>query len=160
MMLVSVVVVSVVGMIVLSFYHCVRCDPAPFYLFDEIDQALDANHRAAVSRLIQRQARDRDSPAQFITTTFRPELVGVADKCYGIAMQNKVSSIYPLSKNEAKVFVADLMTEEEALMGPSVASAVTHVQQLSLTSGGRVSAVSAISARSKQVQLSAVLEEE
>lgn len=22
-----------------------KCDPAPFYLFDEIDQALDAQHR-------------------------------------------------------------------------------------------------------------------
>lgn len=27
-----------------------RCDPAPFYLFDEIDQALDANYRAGVAR--------------------------------------------------------------------------------------------------------------
>lgn len=26
-----------------------KCDPAPFYLFDEIDQALDAQHRKAVS---------------------------------------------------------------------------------------------------------------
>ena len=26
-----------------------KCDPAPFYLFDEIDQALDATHRKAVS---------------------------------------------------------------------------------------------------------------
>ena len=25
-----------------------RCDPAPFYLFDEIDAALDATHRTAV----------------------------------------------------------------------------------------------------------------
>ena len=26
-----------------------KCDPAPFYLFDEIDQALDSNHRKAVA---------------------------------------------------------------------------------------------------------------
>ncbi len=26
-----------------------KCDPAPFYLFDEIDQALDAQHRKAVA---------------------------------------------------------------------------------------------------------------
>lgn len=26
-----------------------KCDPAPFYLFDEIDQALDSQHRKAVS---------------------------------------------------------------------------------------------------------------
>ena len=26
-----------------------KCDPAPFYLFDEIDQALDAQHRKSVA---------------------------------------------------------------------------------------------------------------
>lgn len=26
-----------------------KCDPAPFYLFDEIDQALDSMHRKAVA---------------------------------------------------------------------------------------------------------------
>ncbi len=33
-----------------------RCDPAPFYLFDEIDAALDSVHRTAVAKMIQRQA--------------------------------------------------------------------------------------------------------
>jgi structural maintenance of chromosome 3 (chondroitin sulfate proteoglycan 6) len=75
-----------------------RCDPAPFYLFDEIDQALDANYRAEVARLIQRQAEDKEAPAQFITTTFRPELVAVAHKCYGISLANKASTIHPLAK--------------------------------------------------------------
>jgi ABC-type Mn2+/Zn2+ transport system ATPase subunit len=32
-----------------------RCDPAPFYLFDEIDQALDSSYRAALASLIQKQ---------------------------------------------------------------------------------------------------------
>jgi DNA repair ATPase RecN len=77
-----------------------RCDPAPFYLFDEIDQALDANYRAGVARLIQKQVNSVDAPAQFITTTFRPELVAVANRCYGIALQNKNSRIYPLEKVE------------------------------------------------------------
>lgn len=31
-----------------------KCDPAPFYLFDEIDQALDAQHRKAVSGTVLR----------------------------------------------------------------------------------------------------------
>ena len=26
-----------------------KCDPAPFYLFDEIDQALDPEHRLSVA---------------------------------------------------------------------------------------------------------------
>lgn len=30
-----------------------KCDPAPFYLFDEIDQALDSQHRKAVSGILE-----------------------------------------------------------------------------------------------------------
>ena len=30
-----------------------RCDPAPFYLFDEVDAALDPDYRGAVARVIQ-----------------------------------------------------------------------------------------------------------
>merc|ERR1719172_433598 len=58
-----------------------RCDPAPFYIFDEIDAALDATHRAALAAMIGRQAAKHGedgeprTPAQFITTTFRPELL-------------------------------------------------------------------------------------
>lgn len=44
-----------------------RCDPAPFYLFDEIDQALDVEHRKAVADMIH----ELSAEAQFITTTFR-----------------------------------------------------------------------------------------
>lgn len=90
-----------------------RCDPAPFYLFDEIDQALDANYRAAVAHLIAKQASDPDNPAQFITTTFRPEMVDVAAKHYGIALVNKASNIYPLTKGDAQNFVTNMMLEEE-----------------------------------------------
>uniref|UniRef100_A0A7S2ANS6 RecF/RecN/SMC N-terminal domain-containing protein n=1 Tax=Octactis speculum TaxID=3111310 RepID=A0A7S2ANS6_9STRA len=92
-----------------------RCDPAPFYLFDELDQALDSTYRAAVAAMIQRQASHPTNPTQFITTTFRPELVNVAAKCYGISLQNKNSNIHPLSKGEALSFVADLMNEEEGV---------------------------------------------
>jgi structural maintenance of chromosome 3 (chondroitin sulfate proteoglycan 6) len=67
-----------------------RCDPAPFYLFDELDQALDSTYRAAVASLIQRQANSEENPTQFICSTFRPELVSVANRCYGISHQNKV----------------------------------------------------------------------
>ena len=32
-----------------------RCDPAPFYLFDEIDAALDPLHRTAVAQMLKKQ---------------------------------------------------------------------------------------------------------
>lgn len=57
-----------------------RCDPAPFYLFDEIDQNLDPDHRKSVGRMIERLSTN----AQFITTTFRAELLDHADKFYGV----------------------------------------------------------------------------
>jgi len=92
-----------------------RCDPAPFYMFDELDQALDSTYRAAVANLIQRQANDKENPTQFIVTTFRPELVAVSNRCYGVSHQNKVSSIHSLSRKDALKFVANLMNEEEAV---------------------------------------------
>merc|ERR1719445_1444942 len=52
-----------------------RCDPAPFYLFDEVDAALDPDFRSAIANLIADQA----SSAQFLATTFRPELLQRAD---------------------------------------------------------------------------------
>jgi len=92
-----------------------RCDPAPFYLFDELDQALDSSHRAAVAALIQRQASSDENPTQFICSTFRPELVAVSNRCYGISHQNKVSNLHHLSKKDAMHFIANLMNEEEAV---------------------------------------------
>ena len=50
-----------------------RCDPAPFYLFDEIDAALDPQYRTTVARMLGRQAHDSANPAQFIVTTFHPQ---------------------------------------------------------------------------------------
>jgi len=92
-----------------------RCDPAPFYLFDELDQALDSTYRAAVATVIQKQANSKENPTQFICSTFRPELVQVADHCYGISHQDKVSSVHHLSKRDALKFIANLMSEEEAV---------------------------------------------
>jgi structural maintenance of chromosome 3 (chondroitin sulfate proteoglycan 6) len=98
-----------------------RCDPAPFYLFDELDQALDSTYRAAVASLIKRQATpsdDADNPresTQFICSTFRPELVAAANRCFGISHQNKVSSLHLLSKNDSLHFIANLMSEEEVV---------------------------------------------
>ncbi|TFK38980.1 structural maintenance of chromosome protein 3 [Crucibulum laeve] len=79
-----------------------KCDPAPFYLFDEIDANLDAQYRTAVASMIQ----SLSSTAQFITTTFRPEMLQTADKFYGVLFNNqKVSSIRAIKREEAQQFV-------------------------------------------------------
>jgi len=80
-----------------------KCDPAPFYLFDEIDQALDPAHRSSVASML----RELSEKAQFITTTFRPELLDAADKFYGVIYRNKMSMVRTISSEEAREFVED-----------------------------------------------------
>eukprot|EP00871_Galdieria_phlegrea_P005779 jgi/Galph1/689/GphlegSOOS_G5386.1 len=77
-------------------------DPAPFYLFDEIDANLDATYRKAVSHLIQNQSK---KGTQFITTTFRPEFLLVADKWFGVSHLNKLSTIQEVPRDDALLFV-------------------------------------------------------
>ncbi|KAH7970016.1 hypothetical protein HPB52_023905 [Rhipicephalus sanguineus] len=47
-----------------------KCDPAPFYIFDEVDACLDAQHRQCLADILE----ELSSESQFICTTFRPEL--------------------------------------------------------------------------------------
>ncbi len=82
-----------------------RCDPAPFYLFDEIDAALDAAHRTAVSALVAREAGEKG--VQFIATTFRPELVTVCDKVYGVSHAARVSRVDVITKEAALQFLGE-----------------------------------------------------
>lgn len=42
---------------------------------------------------------------QFITTTFRPELVKVADKIYGVTHKNRVSRVDVVTKEDALDFI-------------------------------------------------------
>lgn len=79
-----------------------RLDPAPFYLFDEIDANLDATHRQAVANVIRNQAGTK---AQFITTTFRPEFVNAGDKWFGVTHRSKVSSVQEVTQDVALTFI-------------------------------------------------------
>ena len=82
-----------------------RCDRAPFYLFDEIDAALDPQYRINVANIISRQANDGQNPTQFIQTTFAPELVNIADHVYGVTFKNKVSSVDLIDAEEGLAFL-------------------------------------------------------
>lgn len=77
-------------------------DPAPFYLFDEIDANLDAQYRTAVAEMLKRSSA---SGGQFICTTFRPEMLLVAEKCYGVSYLGKASRIDVVSTEQALEFV-------------------------------------------------------
>ncbi|VDP23805.1 unnamed protein product [Soboliphyme baturini] len=98
-----------------------KCDPAPFYLFDEIDAALDSQHRKAVADMISKLSKN----AQFITTTFRKELLVKADKFYGVRFRNKVSRISAFTIVTCRVSHIDCVTAEEA--ADFVEDDATHV---------------------------------
>jgi structural maintenance of chromosome 3 (chondroitin sulfate proteoglycan 6) len=53
--------------------------------------------------MIKRQADA--GTTQFITTTFRPELVKVADRVYGVTHKNRVSRVDVITKEEALYFI-------------------------------------------------------
>jgi structural maintenance of chromosome 3 (chondroitin sulfate proteoglycan 6) len=50
-----------------SVFSIQKCDPAPFYLFDEIDANLDADRRTGVAAMIDELSQS----GQYICTTFR-----------------------------------------------------------------------------------------
>lgn len=74
-----------------------RADPAPFYLFDELDAALDSQLRTSLASVILRSAEK----AQFIMTTFKPELCKNATKLFEVKFKNKASSIRQIDRARA-----------------------------------------------------------
>ncbi|CCE91746.1 cohesin subunit SMC3 TDEL_0D01620 [Torulaspora delbrueckii] len=76
-------------------------DPAPFYLFDEIDAALDKQYRTAVAGIIKALSAN----AQFICTTFRTDMLQVADKFFRVKYENKISTVVEVDRQEAINFI-------------------------------------------------------
>lgn len=72
-------------------------------IFDEVDANLDAQYRTAVASLLV--SISAEAGTQFICTTFRPEIVLVADKCYGVTFHDKTSSIDCVPTEDALNFV-------------------------------------------------------
>ena len=87
-----------------------RTDPAPFYLFDEIDTNLDAAYRSRMAEMIWQHCHPETTDtaaaaAQFIITTFRPEMLVHADKYYGVQFVNRVSHVGAITAEAAMDFV-------------------------------------------------------
>jgi structural maintenance of chromosome 3 (chondroitin sulfate proteoglycan 6) len=94
------------GLCALALVFAIQaCDPAPFYLFDEIDANLDAQYRTAVAQMLK--SISDSTNGQFICTTFRPEMLHVAEKCYGVSFRQKASTIDVVSREEALKFVEE-----------------------------------------------------
>lgn len=80
-----------------------QTESSPMVIFDEVDANLDAQYRTAVASLLQ--SISDTAGTQFICTTFRPEIVHVADKCYGVLFRNKNSTINCVTTEQALDFV-------------------------------------------------------
>merc|ERR1719230_2410740 len=80
-----------------------RLEPAPFYLFDEIDAALDTQYRTAIAKLIAKDAAN----AQMVITTFRPEIIETADQFYRVYQKNRVSRVECVKREDARRVVEE-----------------------------------------------------
>merc|ERR1719204_1806986 len=80
-----------------------RADPSPFYLFDEIDAALDQRYRTNIANVIKTQSQN----TQFICTTFRPEMLEVCTRFFGVTYKNKVSHVRMVSKEDAGAIIRE-----------------------------------------------------
>ncbi|KAK9780600.1 putative Structural maintenance of chromosomes protein [Seiridium cardinale] len=80
-----------------------QTESSPMVIFDEVDANLDAQYRTAVAGLLD--SISKEAGTQFICTTFRPEIVHVADKCYGVTFRNKNSNINCVPTEQALDFV-------------------------------------------------------
>jgi len=88
-----------------------RLEPAPFYLFDEVDAALDTQYRTAVAQLLKKDAKNG---VQIVVTTFRPEIIDISDRCYRVSMRNRVSTIDSVERKEASE-VVDMQAAQEGI---------------------------------------------
>lgn len=87
-----------------------QCDRAPFYIFDEIDPALDDRYRVSIAKMIQSTAKDG---YQFVIVTHRPEMVQIADKNYVVSFSNRSSEIHPIDSESALEIVAQAAKDAE-----------------------------------------------
>ncbi|GAM20114.1 hypothetical protein SAMD00019534_032890, partial [Acytostelium subglobosum LB1] len=85
-----------------------RTDPAPFYLLDEIDAALDHNYRVAISKIIRKHAKF----TQFIATTFGPEFVMDANQNWVVTFSKGESKLLPGSKADALNIIKQLDSKQ------------------------------------------------
>eukprot|EP00026_Physarum_polycephalum_P000796 Phypoly_transcript_00797.p1 GENE.Phypoly_transcript_00797~~Phypoly_transcript_00797.p1 ORF type:complete len:728 (+),score=169.88 Phypoly_transcript_00797:1787-3970(+) len=86
-----------------------RADPAPFYLFDEVDSALDDQYRSAVAQMIKEQSEN----TQFIISTFHKPMAEIGDQWYEVRLKHDVSRLISVKKNEAmKIIESERIARE------------------------------------------------
>lgn len=67
------------------YFAILKVNPAPFYIFDEIEAALDDVNVARYGAYLRKNSKN----TQFIVITHRRGTMEAADTLYGVAMQEK-----------------------------------------------------------------------
>jgi len=81
----------------LAFVFAIQSfDPAPFYVFDEADAALDKENSAKLGAMI----KDMSKASQFIAITHNDALVKNANQIIGVALNQQKSSVIGLKLKE------------------------------------------------------------
>ena len=84
--------------VVALIFAVLKLEPAPFYILDEFDHALDPQYRSSIATLIA----ELSSRSQFLITTFKPELIRAADaKLFEVRFQGKKSVIKEINREQA-----------------------------------------------------------
>lgn len=71
--------------------------PAPFYVLDEVDAALDKVNSKKIGKLLRKQSEN----AQFIVITHNDETVRSADHVYGVSMEDGISKVLAIKLPES-----------------------------------------------------------
>ncbi|MCR4369128.1 MAG: hypothetical protein NUV67_04450, partial [archaeon] len=96
----------------LAFLFAIQSfEPAPFYIFDEVDAALDKENSIKVGRMIKGQA----GLSQFISISHNDSVINQADQIIGVALNKQKSSVIGLrlKKGDAHISVTAQAPEEE-----------------------------------------------
>ena len=84
--------------VVALIFAVLKLDPAPYYILDEFDHALDAQYRTAIASMIN----ELSAKSQFLVTTFKPEMIRSADaKIFEVTFRAKKSAIVEINRERA-----------------------------------------------------------
>lgn len=87
-------------MTALAFLFAIQLyEPAPFYVFDEADAALDKENSIKMAKIIKEISRQ----SQFIAITHNDPLVQEADQIIGVALSKDKSSVIGLKLREKEI---------------------------------------------------------
>jgi chromosome segregation protein len=67
-----------------------RYRPTTFYVLDEIDAHLDSQNRKRVAEMLHKFSRE----SQIVVITLHDAMMSVADRLFGITMENKISRVF------------------------------------------------------------------